>query len=73
MVPDRWETVWRTLGPFGIFVHINSNRGSAFMHYWIIIVELGGLHRATSDTRAGALSDSHTVARNQILYDDGWI
>lgn len=39
MVPDRWETVWRTLVLFGILVHITSDRGSAIMH-WIIIVEV---------------------------------
>lgn len=26
MVPDRWETVWRTLVSFGILVHITVHK-----------------------------------------------
>lgn len=76
MVPDRWETVWRTLGPFGIFIHISLPTGAALS--WIGSSswgsDFGRRHRATSDTRAGVLGDSHTtVARNQILYDSYWM
>lgn len=65
MVPDRWETVWRTLVFFRNLLHITPTGAalSCIDHGWI-----GRQHKATSDTRV-VWEREHHEARNQLLYD----
>jgi hypothetical protein len=65
MVPDRWETVWRTLVFFGIFLHIINDRAALSYTDDGLMRELHGEFKVGSTT-----NEKSTLVR---WYEDKYI